>query len=226
MRELTTEREYANRFQLVSRMADDLAHEIKNPLNSMVINLEVLRSRAGKADTEGILGRAAVLESEILRLNGLIDSMLKLLRPDRSAEGPFAVDSLLGEIGAVVSLQAKLARKDLEISNVPEGTYAAGPRDAVRFGLLNVLMAALRSVPTEGVVALRGTSEADVSVIHVSFRSTHADDAGPGIRAREESASLEIAGDLLAKAGAALVVAAPADGEHIITITLPKVRSA
>ena len=34
---------HASRYALLSRLADDLAHEIKNPLHSMVINLEVLR---------------------------------------------------------------------------------------------------------------------------------------------------------------------------------------
>src|SRR5690606_30390207 len=34
-----------NKLALVERLADDLAHEIKNPLHAMVINLEVLRRR-------------------------------------------------------------------------------------------------------------------------------------------------------------------------------------
>jgi branched-chain amino acid aminotransferase len=47
----------ANRFALVSRLADDLAHEIKNPLNAIVINLEVLRTRVARADADGALTR-------------------------------------------------------------------------------------------------------------------------------------------------------------------------
>ena len=35
----------ANRYDILSRLADDLAHEIKNPLNAIVVNLEVLRRK-------------------------------------------------------------------------------------------------------------------------------------------------------------------------------------
>ena len=41
-----------NKLELVERLADDLAHEIKNPLHSMVINLEVLRRRLTRLELE------------------------------------------------------------------------------------------------------------------------------------------------------------------------------
>jgi signal transduction histidine kinase len=47
--DLAAEQGLAERFALVRRIADDLAHELKNPLNAMVINLEVLRSQCAPA---------------------------------------------------------------------------------------------------------------------------------------------------------------------------------
>src|SRR5687768_15378066 len=112
MPQLTPESEIANRFQLISRLADDLAHEIKNPLNSMVINIEVLRSRVRKGDTQGVLDRADVLEAEVTRLNGVLDAMLKLLRPGRNrAADEIPLDPVLEELADLVGLQARLAGK-------------------------------------------------------------------------------------------------------------------
>jgi signal transduction histidine kinase len=138
-------------------MADDLAHEIKNPLNSMVINLEVIRSRAKKQDVDGVMDRAAVLESEIRRLNGLVDGLLKLLRPDRDVSGELDVDALLAEIAQLVGLQAKLARKQLTVSQIGDNAVVPGKRDAFRFALLNLLLAELDAIsPEDGRIAVDG----------------------------------------------------------------------
>ena len=56
-----------NKLALVERLSDDLAHEIKNPLHSMVINLEVLRRRLVRLEPEAgedLLRYAGVLASE------------------------------------------------------------------------------------------------------------------------------------------------------------------
>lgn len=71
----------ANRLDLVSRWADDLAHEIKNPLHAMVINLELVKRRAGAGDPGLLIERAEVVESELHRVHELVDSLLKLVRP-------------------------------------------------------------------------------------------------------------------------------------------------
>ena len=51
----------ANKLDLLERLADDLAHEIKNPLHSMVINLEVLKRRVARADSPDEVQRYIVV---------------------------------------------------------------------------------------------------------------------------------------------------------------------
>ncbi|NIP60786.1 MAG: hypothetical protein GWO00_23330, partial [Gemmatimonadetes bacterium] len=55
--------------ELVSRWADDLAHEIKNPLHAMVINLELVKRRATGEDAGALIQRAEVVESELYRVH-------------------------------------------------------------------------------------------------------------------------------------------------------------
>src|SRR5690606_31396497 len=80
---LNDEQSRAIRYDLVSRLADDLAHEIRNPLNAIVINLEVLRGRVQRGDTAAALERIAVVEQETRRLHLIVDRLLQLLRPER-----------------------------------------------------------------------------------------------------------------------------------------------
>src|SRR5690606_41450424 len=68
----------ASRYRLFSRLADDLAHEIKNPLHAMVINLEVLRRRDTAGDPDIVLERAAVIDLVIQRKQQVVDLLITL----------------------------------------------------------------------------------------------------------------------------------------------------
>jgi signal transduction histidine kinase len=78
-----------NKLALVERLADDLAHEIKNPLHSMVINLEVLRRRIARLEgdsNEDLLRYAGVLNAELERVSRRVELLLRLVRPNRESE--------------------------------------------------------------------------------------------------------------------------------------------
>jgi signal transduction histidine kinase len=139
----------ANRFDIVSRLADDLAHEIKNPLNAIVINLEVLKVRIGKGDAAGAHDRAGVIEQEVRRLHQLIDRMLLLIRPESSEASNLPVDSALDEILPLVHAQTRLARNEFVVDG--EATvFVAVRREAFKFALLNLLMAVHRRLGEGG----------------------------------------------------------------------------
>lgn len=130
----------ANRFDLVSRLADDLAHEIKNPLNSIVINLEVLKVRVGRGDADGALDRAAVIEHEARRLHLMVDRLLQLLRPERDQSESFALDRVFDELMPLVEARARLARNTLSI-DCDASIFVPIPRDMFKFAMLNLLTA-------------------------------------------------------------------------------------
>jgi signal transduction histidine kinase len=130
----------ANRFELVSRLADDLAHEIKNPLNAIVINLEVLRARVRKGASDAALDRADVIEGEVRRLHQLVDRMLQLLRPDREVAATLALDQLLDELLPLVEAQTRLARNTFT-TDCPATVFVPVRRDVLKFALLNIFTA-------------------------------------------------------------------------------------
>jgi signal transduction histidine kinase len=134
------ERFRANRFDLISTLADDLAHEIKNPLNSIIVNLEVLKVRLARADAEAALGRAHVVEEEVRRLHQLIDRMLMLLRPDRDEASNLPLDSALDELIPLIQAQTRLARNDF-LYECAATVFVAVRRDTLKFALLNLVLA-------------------------------------------------------------------------------------
>jgi signal transduction histidine kinase len=222
--QLTPETETANRYHLVSRLADDLAHEIKNPLNSMVINLEVLRSRARKGDVDGVLGRADVLEIEVRRLNTLLDGLLRLLRPDRQPGVLIPVDTLVAEVADLAGVQAKLARKALNVSLVGDAAVTSGRRDVLRFAILNLLMAELDAVDGGSACIEVGGRIGEAGTV-LTISTVAGEPAPDGVDHLAEG--VEIARALIAANGGGVDVPARGKaGQRVITITLPGARSA
>jgi signal transduction histidine kinase len=216
---LSSEQFQANRFDIVSRLADDLAHEIKNPLNAIIINLEVLKVRIARADAEGAADRAGVIEQEVRRLHQLIDRMLMLIRPERAEASNLPVDSALDEILPLVEAQARLARNEFQ-AECAATVFVPVRRDVFKFALLNVLMA-VHARLGEGGGVLRLDCSAGTRDVRIHIAAIPTDGASlvagaqDGIR---EAAA--IARALLAPAGAQF---APADDS--VTVVIPRAAS-
>lgn len=67
----------------LGRLAGRAAHELKNPLNGLALNLEVVRSRTARAGTDGaaLAPYAAAAASELERAIPLVEALLVLARP-------------------------------------------------------------------------------------------------------------------------------------------------
>jgi signal transduction histidine kinase len=67
----------------LQRLADRAAHEIRNPLNGAVVNLEVVRQRAAKpgADLADVVPFAEAAAGEVERTVELVGALLALARP-------------------------------------------------------------------------------------------------------------------------------------------------
>ena len=210
----------AGRFGLVRRLADDLAHEFKNPLHALVINLEVMKRRVEKGATAAALERAGVLEHEVHRLDDLLDALLKLLRPERDVSGPMSFGELWSGLGLLIGLRARLARVEYSEQDLPEDAYIAVAPDVIRYAVLGaseyVLDAARQN---RDAIALAGTDTDGEIVLTLSTRGKARKTAGP-----DELDSLSFAAHLLNQVGGAVETRqnSRADGGTTVTVRIPR----
>ncbi len=131
-----------SRLAYLGTLAGGLAHEIKNPLSAMSVNLQMLRE-----DLEGkespreqrLLKRVGVLEREVSRLEEILDGFLRFARGYQLKPAPQPVNELLREI--VEFWAAKAHAAGVEIQLVLENDLPPVPVDATYFkqALLNLL---------------------------------------------------------------------------------------
>ena len=206
----------ANRFGVLSRLADDLAHEIKNPLHAIVINLEVLRRKIEKQDANAALQRVEAVEQEVHRVHELVESLLRLLRPRREVAGPFSIAEAVNGVLPLAALRARLAGVEYEECAIPVDGYTVVVPDAMRFATLALTEAAIASAQQS-----KGRVKVECATIPGAFELTISATEASGSSARDRADAVKLAHELLAPYDA--VARSDADGSA--TVHLPFVRT-
>jgi signal transduction histidine kinase len=145
-----------NKLDLLERLADDLAHEIKNPLHSMVINLEVLKRRIARvAGEEGDLQRyIGVIAGELERVNRRIELLLRLARPGRGAETT-TMSELADELMELIQLEARHHEAAVDYQPGDGMARVRVAREPARQVILNLVLEALDGTDSAAPLTLR-----------------------------------------------------------------------
>lgn len=140
----------ATQLRNLEALRGGLEHELRSPLNQLVLNIELLRelTRAGGGDTAlDQLERLDALSAAVERLQaGMSDVLAQLQSPGLEPE-PFD----LGEVAADLQplLRAELAQRGVSLvfDATGEAMPVMGRRDALRLALLNVVLNAIEASP-------------------------------------------------------------------------------
>ena len=168
-------------------LAANLAHEIRNPLNSINLNLELLDEDLAEQETEA-RSSLAVTRREVGRLAKLVSDFLTYARPSEPQVGSIAVPVLLEEVCSFLHAEATSMGVHLKVA--PEITDVAMVADEsqLRQVILNLVLNAIQSVSTlkaeRRVVEVGASSSDDHIVIVVTDRGDGIADADLG-RVRE-----------------------------------------
>jgi len=152
----------ASRLSVLARLTASVAHEIKNPLNSMVINMEVLRGILAslpeevRSDSERYV---KVVTDEIYRLDEVIRDFLGLTNPSDVASYPTEVNGLVRKVADLIGYEAHTARVTLALELA--GDLPRIPAVPVRLtqAFLNLSLNAIQAMPDGGTLTIRSRRE-------------------------------------------------------------------
>lgn len=162
----------ADRLRALGRMAANMAHEIRNPLNGIRLTMQMLKQKlAANAIQPGDLD---LVIGEVDRLNALLSDLLAF----REARKPvLETQKLLPVVERCVDLLRPQAREqDVGIEIHVDDPEAAASVDAKQLTqvLTNLLLNALTAAPDKGTVDLRLGRNGNGLLIEVH-------DDGPGV---------------------------------------------
>jgi len=169
--------------ELVSELVDRMAHQMRNPMQAISVNLEVVRTRV-RREAPGLWDElerfAAAAEENVRLLSRRLDLLLAAGR-----RGPDEEPSTMGPVRLLTDLVAALRfDRDSPVVNVePEGGAAdAGVRSppGALVALLFRLLAAARSAASGDEVAIRVRREEGDVVVEAPLPPSPDGGAAPG----------------------------------------------
>jgi signal transduction histidine kinase len=174
---------YSRKLVALGQLTAGIAHEVKNPLNAMMIHLELLRTKIrsgalaprpepvsatgaviGLAEAErepepsaavqGALAHVEIIESEIRRLDEVVQGFLKFTRPEELRLVPVSLPDLFNEIMPVVQPEAQ-AHSVRVVVDVPASLPAVnGDPSMLRQAFLNLAINSCQAMPNGGTLRL------------------------------------------------------------------------
>jgi two-component system sensor histidine kinase AtoS len=161
VRQLEDRLRRSDRLAAIGELAAGLAHEIKNPLTSLLTFSRHLSRRF--EDPEFRQKFLSVVPRELERINGIVERLLELARPAPLAFKPLRLSALLERVLELYGdrLDAQGVRVSREWRRDVPAVWA--DQEALYRVFVNLVANALDAMPRGGTLALRvGWSEADV----------------------------------------------------------------
>jgi len=186
---------YSRKLVALGRLTAGIAHEVKNPLNAMIIHLELLRTKIRATQTavqpepvaaaggmlglgpgratalpspvEGALQHVSIIESEIRRLDEVVQGFLKFTRPEDLRLQPVKVHALMDEILPIIETEASKNNVKVTVDVPPSVPAVNGDSAMLRQAFLNLAINACQAMPTGGSLRLKAgpSSRARVEIL-------------------------------------------------------------
>lgn len=220
------------RLAAIGKMAAHVTHEVRNPLSSMELNLDLLEEELS-ADAREARALVQAIGQEVARLSALSNQYLSMARRN-------APELEQCDVGPIVAASAQFMRRDIERKridfkvSIEEGLpWVEVDQGQVRQALYNLLRNAGEAMPDGGHIWLAARSEGDEVVIEVA-------DDGPGIPDQEidrlfdpffttkshgTGLGLAVTRQIVAAHGGTLSYEARAGGGAKFSVRLPVARS-
>jgi len=162
-----------------AKLIAGVAHEIKNPLNSMsfsTANIEtIFKDCPDLAEARDLAQESvSILKSDIRRLKEMVDLFMSFARPRRQQREPADLNEITR--GVVRGLRPELENKRIRLREEysPDLPPLRLEKDEFHRSILNLLINALDSAGEDGAISVRTLSRGGAAALEV-------EDDGPGI---------------------------------------------
>lgn len=185
-RRLEAEAQAQERLSYLGLLSSGMAHEVKNPLNSIQMNLQLLEEElSGCPEAKEATAYLQPVRAEVRRLERLVNDFLLYARPLVPTAAPVDLARTLSDLRALVTEEAR--RKGVQVSvEVPAALPELRADDGLlRTALLNLVFNALHAAPPASEVTLEASAKG--SRLEVAVR-----DRGPGVPAERRGSIFQI----------------------------------
>jgi len=176
------------KFGVIANLASSISHELKNPLSSMAIHIEILNVRLQELELQNrdVLDKSlTVLQNEVKRLNRIISQFFNLARIKKTDLYLISINSVLEDVLTLVSQQAieRNIKIETDLQDPLEKVY--GDPDQLKQVFLNIILNAFQAIHHEGITKIRTRQQSENIIIEI-------EDTGSGMPADVQDRLFEL----------------------------------
>lgn len=164
----------------ISQIASGLAHEIKNPLNSLYLNTQILMREVSEklGNDKDFYETLSNIKTEINRINNILEEFVKYARLPEPVFTQVNINRVIREFTESVSQKARDAGVNIELllkDDIPEFKFDETQLKTV---LMHLFQNAINAMDKGGVFKIETALEDREAVIYIS-------DTGKGINEQD-----------------------------------------
>lgn len=167
--QLESQLELSARLDAMHRLIGSVAHEVKNPLNSIAVRLDYVQSWVATDFPEAV-EEIQVIVQEVNRLDRVVRNFLDFTRPVELAKEELDMIVLVREITELVKPDAERRGVSVSFKSTKPAIPVCGDPDLLKEAILNVVANGIESMPKGGSLVVE-VSEA-FGVCQITIKDT------------------------------------------------------
>ena len=163
---LEKELEVSRRLAAVGRLTAGVGHEVKNPINAMVVHLELLKGKlADHANENGAQRHVEIIAGEMQRLDRVVQTLADFTRPLELHLSDVSLNQVARDVLELTG--AEMAEQKVRWECDAEPVQVRADDELLRQALLNLVLNAMQSMPEGGLLRVIVRREGDFAVLSV-----------------------------------------------------------
>jgi len=184
VRRIEDEIELSRRISAVGRVTRGVAHEVKNPINAIVLHLQLLRNKLKQVDPD-TYRHVDIIDSEIHRLDRVVQILVDFTRPRDLRLEDTDLRLVLDEVSLLAAPDAEQHGVHLVREMPADPIPVKVDVDFAKQAILNVVLNGVQAMPGGGTLAIRAYKDGDTVVTEIH-------DQGAGIPADVQEKIFEL----------------------------------
>ena len=171
VRRIEDEIEMSRRMSASGRLTRGVAHEVKNPINAIVLHLQLLQNKLHQTDPD-TRRHMDIIDSEIHRLDRVVQILVDFTRPRDLHLEETDLRSVLEEVALLAAPDAEQHGVNL-VRELPHDPIPVKiDADFIKQAILNVVLNGVQSMPEGGNLAITAHRNEDAVITEVRDQGT------------------------------------------------------
>jgi signal transduction histidine kinase len=168
--QLGQELEVSRRLAAIGKLTAGVGHEVKNPINAMVVHLELLRGKLVPGGREAFTGaqrHVDILSGEMQRLDRVVQTLADFSRPMELHLRDYDLRQVVGVVMELTAAEMEEHGVQITVEAPHEALMVRADAELMQQAVLNLLLNGMQAMPSGGAMQVRMRREHQFAVVEV-----------------------------------------------------------